>query len=191
MRSSLTIIFFILTGTAWTHAQEPGSRVQARSPQQAMQEDMCSHYSPIRTSRIDLDNETPFLVDIWFVQALDTKGNAPNSDFVLDTGVIVGATYGTGLGAAAPGQGSIDPCRAGSNEHPIQADVCEGSVKLLTDQGEIDVQLEPDKSDPAPYFNECGWRLTVDDNGHVSTHLTKHRKVANDSGSPKNVLRMQ
>jgi hypothetical protein len=125
---------------------------------------MCDHYKAIATSRVILNNETPLGLKIWFVQALDTKGNAPNIDFVRDTGVIIGATNGNG-----PAVLSIGPCKGGGFERPIQANICKGTVKLIGDT-EIDVTLPEKRSDPTPYFNECDWDLTVDDAGNVSAH---------------------
>ncbi|CCE12108.1 exported hypothetical protein [Bradyrhizobium sp. STM 3843] len=175
--SAFCIIIVIAIAAA--QGQQVGSRVTAKSPQAALDEDKCSFYAKYRTTLMELQNNTPYGLDIWFAQGISTEP-LPNSDFVADTGLFIAA-----MTQGGPGDYKVDPCRAGGFERPIQATTCKGTAKLVTDTAEMDVQLPDDNAPKGATFNECGWKIDLQNQKPVATSTSKSQQRPAAAPPPK------
>jgi hypothetical protein len=119
---------------------------------------------------MELQNNTPYGLDIWFAQGISTEP-LPNADFVADTGVFIAAMTQSG-----PGDYKADPCRAGGFQRPVQATTCKGTAKLVTDAGDVDVALPDDNAPAGAYFNECGWKIDVQNQKVTATSTSKQKQ---------------
>lgn len=130
--------------------------VKPSDPQEAlkqiMADDLCSSNKAKRTSKMSLTNSTALGVNIVFMQAVSTNP-APNPDFVTDSGVFVAST---GLGSGQTIES--DPCYAGGSAKPVQANICKATVQMEDGQ---EPKLADQNSGAVPYFNECGWELSL------------------------------
>jgi hypothetical protein len=142
---------------------KPGDVVSVSSPSEALgpstkqvrpMADPCDEYFEFRTIDLFLENRTPATAQIWFVQVLDTSGQAPPG-FSADTGVYVGVVNG-----AAHSTYHSDPCRAGGRNQPIQGTVVKGSVKLVYQGREYDIPLEDIVAQAGNYYGTVGWEVT-------------------------------
>ena len=143
-----------------------GTVVNAVSPAQALDEDICSYYKLIRTYSVTLDNKTPYGIEIWFAHLKSDADDAPNEDFVFDSGVFV-ASDGAGTG-----KHEIDPCKWINSPTPvvIQANICEGAIKIAdTNQ---DFTLPTITAREGEYHYWCGWEISLEGNNVTAKVIT-------------------